>query len=165
MRMNFFRALFLGVVLLGVVSADDHPLHLSSATLVQSAKNHWVVKKTIYTDDLEEALGRTSNEKVRLQAVSAFGTTVADYLSKNIHVTQGKKSKALPIRVRLGYAYSPESVEVTFEFDAKPPFTLEDTSLMELFDDQKNVYAVRKTADGYSQHALLQGDQTSFVIQ
>ncbi|MFM1884580.1 MAG: hypothetical protein RL168_764 [Bacteroidota bacterium] len=165
MRMNSLRALFLGVVLLVVVSADDHPLHLSSATLVQAAKNHWVVKKTIYTDDFEEALARTTKEKVRLQAVSNFGTTVADYLSKNVHVTQGKKPKALPIRVAMAYAYSPESIEVTFEFDAKPPFTLEDTSLMELFDDQKNVYAVRKTADGYSQHALLQGDQTSFTIQ
>ena len=155
----------MGVVLLGFLSANDHPLHLSSATLVQASKNHWVVKKTIFTDDLEDALSPANKGPVRLSAVSAYGTTVADYLLGHIRVTHGKKPKAIPIRVTMGYAYSPESIEVTYSFDAKPPFTLEDTSLMELFDDHKNVYAVRKTADGYSQHALLHADQTSFVIQ
>ena len=147
------------------MSTDVHPLHLSSATLVQASKNHWVVKKTIFTDDLEDALARSKKEPIRLSAVTANGSTVADYLWGHIRVTQGKKPKTIPIRVTLSYAYSPESIEVTYSFDAKPPFTLEDTSLMELFDDHKNVYAVRKTADGYSQHALLHSDQTSFVIQ
>ena len=64
------RTLLFGLLLAGLVSADRHPLHLSSATLVQTAKNQWILKKTLFTDDLEEAMTAMGYEPIRLSDVT-----------------------------------------------------------------------------------------------
>jgi len=167
MRVKLFRALYLGVVLLGFLSADDHPLHLSSATLVQSPRNHWTIKKTIFTDDLEDAMESRGYEPIRLSDVANHEEKLNAYLHEMIHIYTGEtrnSGREISWTLDSPYRYSAESIEVVIRFESRIPFRLYDSSLIQDFSDQKNVYSVRKTSSGWSQHAIIDGRTSYFVV-
>ena len=157
------------VTLLTLTASDIHPLHLSSATLVQTAKNQWVLKKTLFTDDLEEAMTAMGYEPIRLSDVAHHQAKVQAYLDAYFSLYKGsgdpKTAKPIAWTLDAPYVYDPESVHIVLRFTAKPPFQLLDGTLLSTFTDQKNVYSVRKSAEGWSQHAIIDSDNPSFVVQ
>lgn len=165
LRFLWVPALFL----LGLVSADRHPLHLSSATLVQTAKNQWVLKKTMFTDDLEEAMTAMGYEPIRLSDVTHHQAKVQAYLDAYFRILKGngdpKTAKPIAWTLDAPYVYDPESVHIVLRFTAKPPFQVFDGTLLSTYHDQKNVYSVRKNTAGWSQHAIIDSDSPSFVVQ
>ncbi len=93
------RTLLVGLLLAGLVSADRHPLHLSSATLVQTSKNQWTLKKTLFTDDLEEAMTAMGYEPIRLSDVAHHQAKVQAYLDAyfSLYKGSGDPKNAKPI--------------------------------------------------------------------
>ena len=163
----FRRPCILAFLFLGMLSADRHPLHMSSATLIQSQKHTWVIQKTIFTDDLESAMEAQGYEPIRLSDVSKHQVKLESFLRASLLLFQGNKGReGRPITWILDapYQYSPESIKVTLRFTSRGGFTLFDTSLLTDFPDQKNIYAVRHGSDGWSQHGLIDPDHPSIYI-
>jgi hypothetical protein len=169
MKRFFQRNLLFALLLAGLMSADRHPLHLSSATLVHTSKNQWVLKKTLFTDDLEEAMTAMGYEPIRLSKIADHQATLEAYLNTCFSVYKGKgdpkSSKPIAWTLEAPYVYNPESVHIVLRFTAKPPFQVFDGTLLTFYADQKNVYSVRKSAEGWSQHAIIDSDNPSFVVQ
>lgn len=163
----FRRPCILAFLFLGMLSADRHPLHMSSATLIQSHKHTWVIQKTIFTDDLESAMEAQGYEPIRLSDVSKHQVKLESFLRASLLLFQGNKGReGRPIAWILDapYQYSPESIKVTLRFTSRGGFTLFDTSLLADFPDQKNIYAVRHGSDGWSQHGLIDPEHPSIYI-
>ena len=163
----FRRPCILAFLFLGMLSADRHPLHMSSATLIQTQKHAWVIQKTIFTDDLESAMEAQGYEPIRLSDVSQHQAKLESFLGARLLLFQGNKGlDGRPIAWTLDapYQYSPESIKVTLRFTSRGGFTLFDTSLLADFPDQKNIYAVRHGSDGWSQHGLIDPDHPSIYI-
>lgn len=161
--------LALALIPLAIVSADNHPLHLSSATLVQSQPNEWVLTKTIFTDDLEKAMERAGYEPVRLQDVQRHQEKVDAFLHENLQLFSSGHSpnsdNRIEWRLHTPYTYDPESIQVTISFKAQIPFRVYDGSLLAEFSDQKNVYVVRKNSDEWSQHAIIDESKAYFTVE
>ncbi len=165
-RLLHARTLLIGAFL-GMLSSDMHPLHMSSATLIQTEKNSWVIQKTLFTDDLEESLVRLGFGPIRLSEIASHQSKLEAYLHENLQLYRGHSGtdgRPIPWTLDAPYLYSPESIRIMIRFEAKAPFTLFDFSLLQDFPDQKNVYAVRKGGEGWSQHGLLDADHTSMYI-
>jgi|FLOH01.1.fsa_nt_gi hypothetical protein len=147
-----------------LTGATPHPLHISSAQLTFTGKQEWTLKKTIFTDDLEEALMHAGYEAVRLSNPIAHQEKVYSYVRQSLRI-QTTKGKDIPYTLEPGYIYDPESISLTLTFSTKKPFRLTDLMLTEVFSDQRNVYAVRTSPEGYSQHALLHQEEPTFTIE
>jgi hypothetical protein len=162
------RTLLFVLLLAGLVSADRHPLHLSSATLVQSAKNQWTLKKTIFTDDLEDAMESRGYEPIRLSDVANQEEKLNAYLHDMIRIYSGEtrnSGREISWTLDAPYRYSAESIEVVLRFESRMPFRLYDGTLIQDFSDQKNVYSVRKSSSGWSQHAIIDRQTSYFVVK
>lgn len=161
--------LTLAFVSLALLSTDIHPLHLSSATLVQTAKNQWTLKKTLFTDDLEEAMTAMSYEPIRLSDIVHNQANLHAFFEAYFSIYKGNGEpqigKSITWALEPTYIYDPESVHVTLRFTAKPPFQVFDGTLIATYADQKNVYSVRKSAEGWSQHAIIDADRPSFTVK
>jgi len=156
------------LTLLTLTASDIHPLHLSSATLVQSAKNQWTLKKTIFTDDLEDAMESRGYEPIRLSDVANQEEKLNAYLHDMIRIYTGEtrnSGREISWTLDAPYRYSAESIEVVLRFESRMPFRLYDGTLIQDFSDQKNVYSVRKSSSGWSQHAIIDRQTSYFVVK
>ena len=114
------RPFLLALLFLGLLSADRHPLHMSSATLIQTQKHTWVIQKTIFTDDLESAMEAQGYEPIRLSDVSKHQVKLESFLRSQPASFSGQqgpeKGGPSPGRLDAPYQYSPESIKVTLRF-------------------------------------------------
>lgn len=127
------------VLLLAVLTAADHPMHLASHELtVGSTRTEWVVR--VFTDDLEDAISATlGGTKIRLERPE--GRQQAEvYLRSKLKAHRGRKTLVLEMDA---FTYQADAVEIRMHIDGGLPLTITDQLLHERFEDQRNVYFVR----------------------
>ena len=127
------------VLLLAVLTAADHPMHLASHEITVGAKrSEWVVR--LCTDDLEDAISASlGGTKVRLERPEGR-SHAENYVRSKLTIFRGRKALDLHID---GFTYQPDAVEIRMHVDGGLPLSITDRLLHDRFDDQRNVYFVR----------------------
>jgi hypothetical protein len=127
------------VLLLAVLTAADHPMHLASHEItVGTKRSEWVVR--LFTDDLEDAISASlGGTKVRLERPEGRSQT-ENYVRSKLTVLRGRKALDLHID---GFTYQPDAVEIRMHVDGGLPLSITDRLLHDRFDDQRNVFFVR----------------------
>lgn len=134
------------VILLGLTASRPlHPVH-TSVTQMQynAAEKTFEVSLRVFTDDLEEALGKeNNNQRVRLNDKDANGPLVEGYIRKHFGLTNASRQRK-PFRY-LGKEQEMEATWIYVEVPYSEPLegsVLQQSLLTEVFDDQVNLVNV-----------------------
>lgn len=160
----FIPFLFLSVF--GGASFIKHPLHVSTteADYNASAKTVEITCK-LFTDDLEDALSKTTKQKIDLSKASMkanMDKSVAAYLFKNLKIKTNGKPRTLNY---LGFEIDREATNVYLEIQNIPELkTAEvyDTLLYDLFTDQMSIIHIVKNKNRIS-NKLIYPNKTVVV--
>lgn len=138
----------------------NHPMHVSTAVMIQGEDHGWSLTKTLFTEDLEGAMNQGNAQKVHLGIDSAQEAQLIDnYLQDGrLTLSFAKRRRIEPIELTLtAYRFAADEVTLTYVFVAKR-WDLHDASLMELNDFQENIYTVMGLDHRYD-IALFKGMQ------
>ncbi|GAB4123662.1 MAG: hypothetical protein OHK0045_03470 [Raineya sp.] len=124
------------------------------------------VSLTLFADDTENALTRFSKKKYLLGGLGKDrkpDEVLTSYLEQNFQLIN-KKKQILPIRY-IGKEISLEVVKVYFEIPFKDnlkSYTLKNTIMFELFEDQSNIVNLQK--DGKNKSFAFQPKKPIFAL-
>jgi len=148
-----------------------HEFHLSKCDINYSKEDSALqISLRIFIDDLEEAIAKVQNEE-NLKLCTSKEVTNADsilvaYLSDNLKVTVDDKVHELAY---VGKEVSDDLLAVWCYFEItdvlpREVIQIENKILIETFDDQSNVVALKFSKDK-KEHFLLQKGETSGSLQ
>lgn len=151
-----------------LVSTALHKYYLSTTTIETNKENRSLeCTLMFFRDDMEQVLQEKTTEKVYLiehSADSLLAPIVEAYILDKFSISQGKQN--LPLQY-IGYESDEEHVWVYVEsaIPAQGDFSVSNSCLMELFDDQKNVINFKRGEDVKSALLLGQRRSASFIME
>lgn len=144
-----------------------HNFHSSLADMQYNPQaKAFQVSLTLFADDTENALSKFSKKKYVLGGLGKDrkpDEVLTAYLEQNFQLIN-KKKQALPIRY-IGKEVSLEVVKVYFEIPFKENlknYTLKNTIMFELFDDQSNIVNLQK--EGKNKSFAFQPEKPVFAL-
>ncbi|MDW8297256.1 MAG: hypothetical protein RMJ97_10295 [Raineya sp.] len=137
---------FWGIWLFSLVS---HDFHSSFAEMYYNPQEKaFQVSLKLFSDDMENALTKFSGKKYLLGGLGKDKSPddiLVAYLEQKFRLIHKKKNKIVPIYY-IGKEVGVESVTVYFEMpfnDKLTNYELQNTIMLELFDDQTNIVLVQ----------------------
>lgn len=145
-----------------------HDFHSSFAEMYYNPQEKaFQVSLKLFTDDLENALTKFSGKKYFLGALGKDRSPdeiLVKYLEQKFRLVHKKKNKLVPIRY-IGKEIGVESVTAYFEMpfeDKLSHYELQNTIMLELFDDQSNIVLLQK--DGKRKSFELNKNKTAILL-
>ncbi len=143
--------------------AADHPYHVSFMEMELNNNEKIVeVSLKVFSDDLQQAVNRTSKHRVKLggELSDVDELAVKQYIEK--HVVPSVNGKPVDLQF-LGVESFPDNMWIYFYFNAPDStFTLRNSLLFDLYDDQEN--RVNFTAGTAVKHYRFVKGQESVLI-
>lgn len=135
---------------------ENHPFHTSLAELhFNPRSNAWELSIRLFTDDLEAGLSNHYKKNLKLDNDNQGDAYIPDYIAKHFGFREGDKL-VHPFQY-LGYQVETEVTWVYAEWPNGGNLTgkkLENTLLLELFDNQMNIV-----------HLENQGKKSSMIFK
>jgi hypothetical protein len=162
--------LFLSVMLgmaFGLMVAEARPIHAFHTSIAQvnyEAKSKVLeVSLRVFTDDLEAALSKENNRKIKLDDTSQHDRLIENYLKKQFgFINQQGERKGMNF---IGKEFEVDATWLYLEIpchESPNGLTLQDALLTELFDDQVNM--VNLTYLSTKKTYLFKADNTAQSI-
>lgn len=130
------------------MTVEDHPFHVSKCDVVYSEKEKSLqIAYHIFIDDLEVGLKNLSSDKLYLATPKEKPSAerlIVSYMKSKFVVSVNKKQLAIDF---VGREYAPDKLAIWCYFEVNQVLTItelsiQNTVLMEVFDDQKNIVHV-----------------------
>lgn len=160
------KALVLGflafIVSIIATKAGDsvlHDFHSALTSIVYDAPSRqYEITIRVFSDDLETALCRQANRKIKVESVEGEAILMA-YLQKTFRIRNLQSAKISWEFV--GFESGPESSRIYLAYPCGPGGKLQVVNkfFMELFDDQKNIVNVIQGERSQS-HLFTQGQES-----
>ncbi|WNJ18879.1 DUF6702 family protein [Pontibacter sp. G13] len=155
------------VAFLLLTAAVRHPFHVGITEIDYNAQTQGLeVAVKLFTDDLEDALEARGEVSLKMGSSEEAGETdemLAKYLIEHLKIEVNGQLMALTY---LGKEYEEDAVWAYLEvLQVMPPKHVQvtNTTLMELFDDQKHIVHVRVAGDRES--VILDGKKRSGELE
>ena len=151
-------------IIAAMTIAASHPMHVSHATIQSTDNREWILEKTMFTEDMEQALKSVLDQPGYMMMVDSTidARNIESYLRKHLVFTKVSWRKAEAQEFTMTQCLvKPDEIKVALRFPTAKKFRLMDTSLMETDPHQENLYTVKHL--GERMDVALWSHSTSFT--